>query len=101
MAATDGLIDAAEATHNPYALSFALLAYGIAFRETDPARSFDALPRGLPIAQDSGIRANESHLAGVLCRLEAECGDPLAALEYSTLAIRNQHRDRPPPRSPV
>ena len=28
----------------------------------------DALRRGLAIAQDSGNRANESHLAGVLCR---------------------------------
>ena len=37
MAAANGLIDAAEATHNPCALSFALLAYGFAFRDADPA----------------------------------------------------------------
>ena len=36
MAAANGLIDAAEATRNPWALSFALLAYGIAFRDADP-----------------------------------------------------------------
>ena len=31
-----GLVDAAEATRNPYVLSFALLAYGLAFRDADP-----------------------------------------------------------------
>ena len=39
MAAATGLIDAAEATRNPYALSFALLAYGFAFRDADPDRA--------------------------------------------------------------
>ena len=39
MAAADGLIDAAEATRNPYVLSFALFAYGFAFRDADPDRA--------------------------------------------------------------
>ena len=43
MAAANGLIDAAEATHNPFVLSFALFAYGIAFRDADPVRA-----RGCP-----------------------------------------------------
>ena len=43
------------------------------------------------IAQDSGNRCSESHLAASLCRLEAGYGDPLAALDYVTLAIRNFH----------
>jgi hypothetical protein len=47
--------------------------------------------RGLVIAQDSGIRANESFLAITLSRVEAEHGDPLAALDYATLAIRRHH----------
>ena len=63
MAAATGLIDAAEATHNPYVLSFALFAYGFAFRDADPVRALDALRRGLVIAQDSGNRYNESLLA--------------------------------------
>ena len=91
MAAANGLIDAAEATRNPYALSFALLAYGFAFRDADPDRALEALRRGLVIAQDSGNRDNETHLAAILCRLEAEYGDPLAALDYFTVAIRNYH----------
>jgi len=41
------------------------------------------------IVQDSGNRYTESLLAASLSRLEAGYGDPLAALEYVTLAIRN------------
>jgi hypothetical protein len=43
------------------------------------------------IAQDSGNRYTETLLAAQLSRLEAEHGDPLAALDYVTLAIRNYH----------
>jgi hypothetical protein len=91
MAAANGLAAAAEATRNPYALSFALFAYGLAFRDADPAGALDALRRGLVIAQDSGNRFNETQLAVGLSRLEAECGDALAALDYNMLAIRNYH----------
>jgi predicted ATPase len=91
MAAANGLVAAAEVTRNPYALSFALFAHGLAFRETDPAGALDALRRGLVIAQDSGNRFNESQLAIGLSRLEAACGDPVAALDYAMLAIRNYH----------
>ena len=66
MAAADGLIDAAEATRNPLALSLALLAYGLAFRDADPVRALEALRRGLVIARDSGNRYNESLLANIL-----------------------------------
>ena len=88
-AAANGLIDAAEATHNPYALACALFAYGVAFGDADPVRALEALRRGLVIAQDSGNRFVESLLATSLSRLEAEHGDSLAALDHITLAIRN------------
>ena len=91
LVAVAGLIDAAEATRNPYANSLALLAYGFAYRERDPVSAFDALHRGLEIAQDSGNHAGESNIAMTLGRTAAECGDPVAALEYTTLAIRNYH----------
>jgi hypothetical protein len=91
IAAAKGLTEAAEATRNPWALSFALFTYGFAFCDTDSVRALDALRRGMVIAQDSGNRANESFLAITLARVEAEHGDPLAALEYVTLAIRNFH----------
>ena len=87
----DGLTDAAEATRNPVALCMALLAYGFAFRDADPARALEAMRRGLAIAQDTGNHNSESHLAAVLCRVEAKYGDPLTALDYFRLAIRNHH----------
>ena len=90
-AAATGLINAAETTHNPWALSLALYVHGFAFRDADPAASLEALRRGLVIAQDSGNRYNESLLASSVSGLEAEHGDPLAALDYVTLAIRNFH----------
>ena len=89
--AANGLIEAAEATRNPYALSFALWAYGIACSDADPDRARDAMRRGLMIAQDTGNRGNETHLASNLSRVEAQYGDPLAALDYVTVAIRNYH----------
>ena len=61
--AAKGLIEAAEATGNPWSLSYALLACGFAFRDADPGAAVDALRRGLAIAQDTGIRWNESYLA--------------------------------------
>jgi predicted ATPase/class 3 adenylate cyclase len=91
MAAATGLIDAAEATHNPYVLAYAHLAYGFAFRDADPDRARDALRWGLVVAQGSGNRLNETYLAQVLARLEAEHGNPLAALDYTALAIRDHH----------
>jgi tetratricopeptide (TPR) repeat protein len=90
-AAANGLIDAGEATPNPFVLSFALWAHGYALRDADPAGALDGLRRGLVIAQDSGNRFIETLLVGQLSRLEAEHGDPLAALDHVTLAIRNYH----------
>jgi tetratricopeptide (TPR) repeat protein len=91
IAAATRTIEAAETTRNPAVLSLALLAYGYAMREADPVSALAAVRRGLVIAQDSGNRGNETHLAATLARLEAEHGDPLAALKYTTLAIRNYH----------
>jgi predicted ATPase len=91
MDAADGLIEAAEATGNPHVLTLALAAYGGAFYDADPVGALNALGRGLVIAQDSGNRANVSALADTLARLEAEHGDPVAALHHLTLAIRNFH----------
>jgi predicted ATPase/class 3 adenylate cyclase len=90
-AAANGLIEAAEATHNPWALSFALHAYGVAFVDADPDRARNALRRGLVIAHDSGNRAMETHLAAALSRLQSKYDDPLAAFEYLAVAIRDYH----------
>ncbi|WP_454790842.1 ATP-binding protein [Mycolicibacterium lutetiense] len=90
-AAASGLIEVAEATGNPAALSFVLYAYGYAFGDADPAAALDAQRRGLVIAQESGNRNTETRIAGSLARLEAEYGDPLHALDYVALAVRNFH----------
>ena len=91
VAVAKNLIDAADPIANPWALSFVLLTYGIACGDVDPLRAHGAMRRGLVIAQDSGNRYNETHLASMLGRLEARHGDPLAALDYLTLAIGNYH----------
>jgi len=89
--AADGLIEAAEATENPFLLTFALNAYGTAFREGDPIRALDALRRGLVIAQDCGNRWTESSLANTLGRLEADHGNAASAFDHLILAIRSYH----------
>src|SRR5271163_4435729 len=91
MDCADGLIEAAEATGNPFLLALALSAYGSAFRDADPVGALNALGRGLVIAQDSGDRAAASILALFLARLEAEHGDPVSAFVHLALAIRNYH----------
>ncbi len=89
--AANGLIEAAEATHNPFMLSLVLYVHGHAFHAADPAAARDAQRRGLVIARDSGNRYTELLLAVGLSGLEAEHGDPLAALDYVTLVVRNRH----------
>ncbi|HET7666885.1 MAG TPA: adenylate/guanylate cyclase domain-containing protein, partial [Mycobacterium sp.] len=90
-AAAAGLIEAAEATRNPYALAYALSAYGFAFRDADPHRARDARLRGLAIAQNSGNRILETTLAAGLSSFEAKHGDPATAFDYLTVAICNYH----------
>jgi len=87
----DGLIDATEASRNPCALAYALLACGYAFRDTDPARALAAWRRGVLIARDSGNRLWETQLLFILSGLEAEQGDPAAALDHLAVAIRNNY----------
>ncbi|MDT7719365.1 MAG: hypothetical protein QOE94_376 [Mycobacterium sp.] len=91
MAATEGLVDTAEATRNPEVLSLALMADGFAWRNTDPDRALEATRRGLGVAHESGNRFNETHIAANLAQLEVEHGDPLSALDHIGLAIRHLH----------
>jgi tetratricopeptide (TPR) repeat protein len=92
VAATDGLIADAAAADNPGALSFALLAYGFVHADdADTAVAYDALRRGLKIAQDSGNRQLVSIIAANLSRLAVIEGDATDAFEFVALAIRNYH----------
>jgi tetratricopeptide (TPR) repeat protein len=91
IAATTGLIEAAEATGNPWALSFALFAFVPAFEHADPVGALKAGRRGLQVAEDSGNRGNGTFLAMVVARIEGEYGDSLRALHYIAVAIHNYH----------
>jgi hypothetical protein len=91
MVTANGLIDAAEAIPNPMVLAYALLAYGWVFRDTDPDRALEAQRRGLAIAQDSGNRMIETELVMTLSGLVAQHGNPMEALEFSAVAIRNHY----------
>ena len=89
IALTDDLFTAADTTGNPFSRSQLLLAAGLALRYADPQRALDALQRALEIAQASGNRLNESHIAVTLAPLAAEHGSAGAALDHLALAIRN------------
>jgi hypothetical protein len=91
IAATTGLIDAAEATGNPWVLSFALFGFVPAFGHADPVGALKAGRRGLQVAEDSGNRGNGTFLAMVVARIEGEYGDSLRALHYIAVAIHNYH----------
>lgn len=90
-AVASGLVDVVEAGHNPFALALALHAYGLAFRESDPAGALAALRRCLVVARDSGNRWTESMMTATLSRVEAAHGTPLAALDYLAGSISNFH----------
>ena len=90
-AAYDVLLADAEATRNPYVVSFALLAYGFAHIDADPVAAYEASRRGLAIAQDSGNRNIVSVLAVILSRLATTHGDPVDACDFLALSIRNYH----------
>ena len=89
LAASEGVVAAAEATHNPIVICYAHIAYGYPRRGTDPIGADEGFRRGLAIAQASGNRQLESHLAGNLSFVAATQGDLLDALDHITRTIRN------------
>jgi predicted ATPase/class 3 adenylate cyclase len=89
LAASEGVVTAAEATHNPLAICYAHIAYGYPRRDTDPVTAYEGFRRGLAIAQASGNRQLESHLATNLSIVAAAQGDGVVALELLARAIRN------------
>jgi predicted ATPase len=91
IAAANGLIDAAEAIGNPWVLSYALFAWGFAFRVADPSRAVEAFRRGVQVAHDSGNRFFETQFSYWMSGTEAQYGDPAATLDSLAVAIRNNH----------
>ena len=73
-----------------------------AFRDADPDRAREALRRGKVIARQSGNRANESHLAVTLSRLEALTRRPAGRVgllhsDDPQLSRLTRHHQRPQP----
>jgi predicted ATPase len=91
IAATAGLIKAAEATGNPWALSYALIAFGVAHLHADAVGALEAGRRGLQVAEGSGNRLTGTYLAMLVARIEVLYGDSLRALHYIAIAIHNYH----------
>ena len=98
--ASEGLLAAADATDNPNTACFALLSYGTAYHNADPAAAYDVLRRALTVARESGNRQLESGVATTLCMLAATKGnplfgatggDPIDAFDYLTVTIRRYH----------
>jgi predicted ATPase len=97
MEAATGLVKAAEATGNPCALAFALMADGFALSEADPRSARALVRRGLEIAHMSGNRDAETFLTSMLARLDGNflspledgLGDTLAALDNFAVVIGN------------
>lgn len=88
-AACDDLLATADATDDPGARSFALLAYGYALRDSRPRAAYEALRRGLTIARDSGNRMAELYIAVNLSALAGALGAPEETLDFLTAAINS------------
>jgi hypothetical protein len=91
MAASEGPLADATAAKNPAIVAWILLAYGFAYSDANPVAAYEALRRGLRIAQESGNRQFASIIAVNLSRPAATQGDPVDAFVFLTLAIRNYH----------
>jgi hypothetical protein len=87
--ASEGLLAAADATHNPMTACFALLARGLAYHDADRVAAFDALRRVLAVAGESGNRQMESAAAVTLWIVAATETNPIQFFEYLTVAIHH------------
>ena len=89
--ASEGLLAAADVTHNPMTACFALLAHGLAYHDADPVAAYDALRRALTVAGESGNRQMESAAVAVtlLWMVAATESDPIHFFEYLTVAIHH------------
>jgi predicted ATPase/class 3 adenylate cyclase len=90
-AAGEPLLAVADSTDNPNLAAWALFGYGTAKREVAPAAAYEALRRGLKIAQDSGSRQTECSIALMLSPLAIAHNDIADGLDYITQSTRYYH----------
>jgi hypothetical protein len=89
--ASEGLLAAADATHNPLTACFVLLAHGLAYHDADPVAAYDALRRALTVARESGNRQMESAAAVTLWMVAATESNPIHFFQYLTVAIQHYY----------
>jgi predicted ATPase len=87
MAASQGLLAAADAARSPSTACFALLAHGLGYYEADPAAAYNALRRSLTIAQESGNRQMESASASTVLLVAITYRDPIECFETLQVLI--------------
>ncbi|OBF28372.1 cyclase [Mycobacterium sp. ACS1612] len=87
IAACDDVLKSIDHTDNPGAVAYALLAYGYACRTSRLRDAYEALRRGLDIAQASGNRMIESYLAVNLSTFGPDDSTPAETLDFLSLAI--------------
>jgi hypothetical protein len=84
-------VAAAERTGNPVVTAAALLGYGWARRDTDPAAAYAALRRAWSISEQSGNRQQVSINALLMSRLAATHGELAQAIDHIIQTIRHYH----------
>ncbi|MDQ1719601.1 MAG: hypothetical protein QOE89_3554 [Pseudonocardiales bacterium] len=89
IAVADRVLDIDHSADNPELQSGALLAYGFAHREDDPAAAYECHRRGLAIASESWNRQIESIHAISLSRLAATGSNPMEAFTFLTQSLGN------------
>ncbi|OBH40492.1 ATP-binding protein [Mycobacterium mantenii] len=87
MAASPGMLAAADAANSPSTACFALLAHGLAHYDDDPSAAYDALRRSLTIAQESGNRQMESASASTVLLVAATYREPIECFETLLVLI--------------
>ena len=90
-ALSDDLFKVADRTVNPMSIAGALLAYGHTHGTAAPAAAYEALRRGVAVAQDSGNLQMESVLALSLSSVAVKNASPLEAFDFVALAIRTYY----------
>jgi hypothetical protein len=85
-------VAAARTGANPYLYGYALYAYGLAFADTDPARSLDAFRQALAHSRDCRFAYMEAQIARAAARVEAMHGDPDQALTLFDHVISSFHQ---------
>jgi predicted ATPase/class 3 adenylate cyclase len=91
IAVSEELLANADTISNPTLVAGALLSYGYTHSKVEPTAAYDALRRGMEIAQHSGGRQMESVLALNLSSLAAGYDDPADAFMFLALAIQTYY----------